>query len=203
MQVRCLNTNYNSKDTVKYFAHFIARALLIALSFIVVSISVLAIFVVGDTVYNVNKGNNVVPLFGGYIIITESMVPTIKVNDAVLVKRSESNELNIGDIITFKSIDERYDGLVVTHRIVGSQNISTGDLVYRTKGDNNKLEDMAVVPEENIFGRVILKIPKLGYVKDFLNKPIGFILCIIIPIVMIIVINIKNINISSREEELI
>ena len=203
MQVRGLNTNYNSKDTVKYFAHFIARALLIALSFIVVSISVIAIFVVGDTVYNVNKGNNVVPLFGGYIIITESMVPTIKVNDAVLVKRSESNELNIGDIITFKSIDERYDGLVVTHRIVGSQNISTGDLVYRTKGDNNKLEDMAVVPEENIFGRVILKIPKLGYVKDFLNKPIGFILCIIIPIVMIIVINIKNINISSREEELI
>lgn len=203
MQVRGLNTNYNSKDTIKYFAHFIARALLIALSFIVVSISVLAIFVVGDTVYNVNKGNNVVPLFGGYIIITESMVPTIKVNDAVLVKRSESNELNIGDIITFKSIDERYDGLVVTHRIVGSQNISTGDLVYRTKGDNNKLEDMAVVPEENIFGRVILKIPKLGYVKDFLNKPIGFILCIIIPIVMIIVINIKNIKISSREEELI
>lgn len=185
-------SEYSSKDTYKFFFRFITKALFIALFTIIIGVSLVALIVIGDTVYNVKKGNNVVPLIGGYIIITPSMVPTIKVKDAVLVKRVSDNELTIGDIITFKSTDDRYRGLIITHRIVGTQTITSGNLVYRTKGDNNRIEDSAVVDLKNVYGKVILKFPKLGYLKDFINKPVGFIMLIIIPIMGIIGINVSN-----------
>lgn len=188
------NNQFSSSETVKFFIHFITRAFLIAMFFIFVSISIVALIVVGDSAYNMKKGNNVVPLIGGYIIITPSMVPTIKVKDAVLVKRANYSDLSIGDIITFKSTDERYNDLTITHRIVGTQSITNGDLVYRTKGDNNRIEDSSVVDLRNIYGKVILTLPKLGYIRDFINKPVGFILLIIMPLIGIVILNIKNIN---------
>ena len=195
MQVQFLKKNvhnYTSKETVNYLINFVMRAFMIALLFLVVSISLVLLVVAGDTLYNRSQGNNVVPLLGGYIIVTPSMVPTIKVNDAVLVKRVDNENLTIGDIITFASNDIRYEGLIVTHRIVGTQSISSGDLVYRTKGDNNRIEDSAVVSQSNIYGKVILKFPKLGYVKNFLQSPIGFTLFIIFPILAIFYIIFKN-----------
>ena len=186
------SSEYSSKDTYKFLFHFITKALFIALFTIIIGISLIALIVIGDTVYNVRKGNNVVPLIGGYVIITPSMVPTINVKDAVLVKRVSDKELVIGDIITFKSSEERYKGLIITHRVVGTQSISSGNLVYRTKGDNNRIEDSAVVDFKNIYGKVIIKFPKLGYLKDFISKPIGFIMLIIIPIMGIVGINLNN-----------
>lgn len=200
MQVHAIENDkiqYTKKDTVSFFAHFIIRSLLYALITVVACGLTLFLIIVGDTVYNFSKGNNMVPLFGGYVIISPSMVPTIKVKDAVIVKRTSQDNLNIGDIITFKSTDPRYTGLIITHRIVGTQSISSGDLVYRTKGDNNRIEDSAVVQNDNIFGKVILKIPKLGYIRDFLNKPFGFILFIFLPILLIVIINLK----SMKEKE--
>lgn len=188
------NKEYTSQDTIKFFFRFITKSLFIALFFVLISISFVMIIVLGDTIYNAKKGKNVVPLIGGYVIITPSMVPTIKVKDAVLVKRTGNKELTIGDIITFRSTDDRYKGLIITHRIVGTQNITNGDLVYRTKGDNNRIEDAAVVDFKNVYGKVVLKLPKLGYIKDFINKPIGFLLLIICPIIGILAINLKNIN---------
>lgn len=191
-------SEYSSKDTYRFLFRFITKALFIALLFIIISISSIALIVIGDSVYNMKKGNNVVPLIGGYVIITPSMVPTIKVKDAVLVKRTNNTDLTIGDIITFKSTDVRYNGLIITHRIVGTQTITNGDLVYRTKGDNNRIEDSAVVDFKNVYGKVILKLPKLGYVKDFIAKPIGFIMLIIVPLLGIIGINIANLR-KKRE----
>ncbi len=194
MQVQVLKYNYSLKDTILYFLYFFGRALFIAFS-VLASVIILFIFaIVGDCAYHWHKGENVVPLFGGYVIITQSMVPTIMVNDAVLVKRSSKEELNVGDVITFKSLDQRYEGLTITHRIVGTQLLSNGDTVYRTKGDNNRLEDASLVMENSIYGKVILKLPKFGYIQQFLKTPIGFLLFIIMPIILIILLNYQNIK---------
>ncbi|MBQ8132032.1 MAG: signal peptidase I [Bacilli bacterium] len=201
MQVQALKykNDYTTKETVSYLSFFIGRAFLVALLVLIASISLFAFILIGDTVYNKQKGNHVVPLFGGYVIITESMVPTIKVNDAVVVKRSSQEELDIGDIITFKSADERYKDMTVTHRIVGEQSISSGDLVYRTKGDNNHLEDAALVTHNSIYGRVILKLPKIGYISRFLKTPIGFLLFVICPLLVVFGLNRKSIDEFRRE----
>lgn len=202
MQIQAMkyNNQYSRQDTIKYLCKFVGKSILSAFLFVIILVFLLFSIIVGDTIYNFSKGNNVVPLFAGYIIISPSMVPTIKVNDAVIVKRADSNELKIGDIITFSSLDKRYEGLIITHRIVGTQKLSTGDIAYRTKGDNNRVEDSAVVTKNTIYGRVVFKIPKLGYIKDFINTPIGFIIFIILPVLLILSLNIKTIFFRKKYE---
>lgn len=139
-----------------------------------------------DSMYNSNKGLSKNPLFNAYVVITESMVPTINVNDAIIVKRVENNTLNIGDIITFSSNDIYFRGLTVTHRVVGKQLGLDGNYIYRTKGDNNLLEDTALVNADNIYGKVLIKLPKIGYVQSFVTSPFGFVLSIILPVVGVI-----------------
>ena len=43
-----------------------------------------------------------------------------------------------------------------------------------------------MVPEKNIFGKVILKIPKLGYLQEFLASKGGWIIVILIPCLAVI-----------------
>ena len=142
-----------------------------------------------DLLTNVKSGNQKFPIFGSYVILTKSMIPTINVNDAVLVKRSELEEFDIGDIITFSSIDVANSGMTITHRIVGKQKDTEGNLAFRTKGDNNSRDDNAYVPYNNIYGKVILKMPKLGYVQNFISKPLGLIIGIFIPIFIVLFVD--------------
>lgn len=189
-------------EKIKYLGHFAVRAFLIAVFIFFLLLLIFFVYYFGDLLYNAKVGNNKLPLFGAYVIVSPSMVPTIKINDAIVVKRVKDKDLEIGDIITFSSSDPNYVGLTVTHRIVGKQLSQTGDYVYRTKGDNNYLEDSALVKGSDVYGKVIFKIPKLGYIQKFLTTPFGFIFSIIIPILVAVIYNIGRIMVSNKKEEL-
>ena len=145
-------------------------------------------------------GNKSNPLFNTYVIVSESMVPTIMVNDAIVTKRVDDYSLEIGDIITFSSNDNFYKGLTVTHRIIGVQQLSDGSNVYRTKGDNNVLADSSLVDLDSVYGRVVFKIPKIGYVKKFVSSTSGFIISIILPIVFVVVYEVLRIKKLIRQQ---
>lgn len=175
---------------LKYIGNFIARSFLYAVFAFFVIFSLIMTVYFGDLFYNFSQGNNKLPLFNAYVIVSPSMVPTIMVNDAIVVRREEGMELGIGDIITFSSVDPSYPGLTVTHRIVGKQKSQNGGYIFRTKGDNNSIEDPALVNEDNVYGRVILKIPKLGYVRKFLLTSYGFTFGIVMPCLALIIADI-------------
>lgn len=172
---------------LKYIGNFIARSFLYAAFVFFIIFGLIMTVYFGDLFYNLSQGNHKLPLFNAYVIVSPSMVPTIMVNDAIVVRREEGVELGIGDIITFSSVDPSYPGLTVTHRIVGKQKSQNGGYIFRTKGDNNNIEDPALVNEDNVYGRVILKIPKLGYVRQFLLTSYGFAVGIVIPLLAVIV----------------
>lgn len=176
----------NRVKKVGYCSKLILRSCLIAVFFILLSLFGVMAVCWGDAVYNSSKGITKSPLLNAYVIVTESMVPTINVNDAIIVKRVKNNTLDIGDIITFSSNDVYFNGLTVTHRIVGKKLDVDGNYIYRTKGDNNSLEDTALVNLNNIYGKVVLRVPKIGYIHGFVSTPLGFILSIIIPVLMVI-----------------
>ena len=171
---------------VGYCSKLILRACLIAVFFILLSVFGVIAVCWGDAVYNSSRGISKSPLLNAYVIVTESMVPTINVNDAIIVKRVKNNTLDIGDIITFSSNDIYFNGLTVTHRIVGKKLDVDGNYIYRTKGDNNSLEDTALVDLDNIYGKVVLRLPKIGYVQGFVSTPLGFVLSIIIPVLIVV-----------------
>lgn len=186
-------------EKLKYLCYFFTRAFFLSILVVIVIIGSGVLLYLGDLFFNVKSGNYKSPLFGAYIIVSQSMVPTINVNDAIVVTRTNYNILDIGDIITFSSTDASYSGLTVTHRIVGKQFLSSGELVYRTKGDNNSNEDKALVKSDNIYGKVVFKIPKLGYIQSFLSKPIGFLSCILIPAIIVIVLDTRKIILSLKK----
>lgn len=183
--------NLSTKDKLQLnkitsVSKILIRSCLIALFFILISLFGILAICWGDSLYNASRGVSKNPLFNTYVIVTESMVPTINVNDVIVVKRAKKNTLTIGDIITFSSNNMYMKGLTVTHRVVGKKLDVDGNYIYRTKGDNNSLEDTALVNLDNIYGKVIFKIPKMGYVRNFIASTFGFILSIVLPVLLVV-----------------
>lgn len=173
--------------------NFVAKTLLYVLFVLMIFIIfVIACYVIGIQ-KNLKSGNYEPPLYGAYIIISPSMHPTIKVNDAIIVKRIDAKKAKKGDIITFISSDERTKGITITHRIIEILEDENGKKLFRTKGDNNNVADPSLVKEEDLSGKVIMKIPKIGYIQYFISQKYGWIIAVVIPCAGIIIYDILKI----------
>ena len=177
---------HGRKKNFIYYFKLIIKSCLVSVFIILLSVFAIMGICYVDSVYNESQGLSKSPLLSKYVVVTESMVPTISVNDAIVVGRVNYSNVDIGDIITFSSGDSNYNGLTITHRVVGKQLSSDGYYLYRTKGDNNILEDAALVEFDCIYGKVLFKIPKIGYIKKMVSTPLGFILSISIPVLIIV-----------------
>ncbi len=191
----------NALHVLYQIYHFIAKIILYSLLIILILIAIIFLLYFIDEEKNIKEGKNKPPLFGAYVIVSPSMVPTIQVEDAVIIKRMEEREYKVGDIITFYSTSSRYSGLTVTHRIVGIEKSEKGKILFRTKGDNNNTEDDTLTSYDNVYGKVILKIPKIGYLQYFLLNSYGLILLVFIPCLGIIIYDLlKLIRIIFRKK---
>ncbi len=173
--------------------HIITKIFLYSILMILILVSICFVIYFVDLQKNIKNGTNKQPLFGAYIIISPSMVPTINVYDAIIIKRTEMEDLKEGDIVTFISNDPRYNGLTITHRITGIEKSQNGEYLFRTKGDNNNTEDSSLVRADDIYGKVILKIPKLGYLQHILTNAFGWVLLIVIPCIGVVIYDIIKI----------
>ena len=171
-----------------YMSHFVLRAFLIAFLCLLLGFGLIVLIYLGDMLV---KGDS--PLFSTYVIVTPSMVPTIKIDDAIVVKRVDNDKYKVGDIITFKSKDSNYEGLAVTHRIVEKHSISDKTSVYTTKGDNNKVIDPVSVKTDAIYGKVLFKVPYVGKVQDFLSHPANYLYCLLIPAIVFVLYDVMKI----------
>ena len=154
-------TDTDFMEKIRYLSYFVVRAFLIAVFCLMAILMLFLIIYFGDLFLNVKSGNYKSPLFNGYIIVSESMVPTIKINDAILVKRENNDGYRIGDIISFYSTEYDSSGMVVTHRIINKNTLSLNLSNYTTKGDNNPIPDRKGVVTDNVYGRVMFIIPRL------------------------------------------
>ena len=80
---------------------------------------------------------------------------------------------------------------VNTHLIVGIEE-SGEERIFRTKGDNNNVEDDKLRTEDDILGKEIAALPTVGRFFAFIKQPIGLITCIAIPLVILLVFEIFN-----------
>lgn len=133
------------------------------------------------------KHENGISLFSykAYSITTNSMEPSICSGDVVIVRKVKEEKLQKGDVITFWQGQE-----LITHRIAEIEEESSGKK-YATKGDNNNTEDLQKINFEEIEGKVVLVIPKLGKILSALENQIIF-LVIILMILIICFFNIQK-----------
>lgn len=177
----------------RYYGSIIVKSFLIAIFCLLAIVGILFIVYCADLFLNVKSGNYNSPIFNGYVIVSRSMVPTINKNDAIVIKRENSEKYAIGDIISFYSTEYDANGMIVTHRIIKKNFLGSSTYDYTTKGDNNPSPDRRSVNSSNVYGRVLLIIPKLGYAQSFLSNPLNFALCILLPSLLIIVYDIVRI----------
>ena len=124
-----------------------------------------------------------------YSVQSGSMEPNIPLGSLVIVQKSDNYE--IGDVITVKELSNPI--ISVTHRIVDI-NTDNSIVSYVTKGDANDANDMDLRFPAEIIGKVIFQLPLLGYLISFTRTQLGLILLIIIPAIIIIFSEIKNIK---------
>ena len=126
-------------------------------------------------------------------VLSGSMEPELKVGDIVVSKAVDSSSIKVGDVITYKM----GANTLVTHRVIEVIEMN-GSNFYKTKGDANNVEDSDLVSQDNVVGKLALRIPKGGYVVDILTSPIGFIVFFIMPVVVLIGSGIKEVNSKSK-----
>lgn len=179
-KVKIIKTKENP---LRYFVSVMSYALFI---FLLLVGGTLLLYV-ADIKIRAAKGDYSAPVFNAYVVLSGSMLPTIQVKDVVVTKKIPEEELKVGDIITFISPDQRFGGISVTHRIIEKLYDETeGIYTYRTQGDNNNIADAVPVPNSNILGKVILKIPKLGFIQEILASKGGMIVFVLIPCLAIL-----------------
>ncbi len=118
-----------------------------------------------------------------YTVLSPSMEPEYKTGAVIYVKKVDPKELEVGDVITFSSLNQT----TVTHRIVGVEE-KNGVLYFETKGDANKSADSGRVHMNNVLGKPIFKISYLGYAASFITKKPGIYLGIAIGIILTVLV---------------
>lgn len=123
----------------------------------------------------------------GYVVLSGSMEPVLSPGDVVIV--DSSGPVQNGDVITYRSPG---DSVPTTHRVVGEV-----DGRYETKGDANEEADTGTVAPEAIIGKVVLTIPFIGHIILWANTPVGYVLLVISPLVLL---GVSELLVWARQE---
>ena len=153
-------------------------------------IVVLAVFMMIFTIISVTTFNrNDRNLFGyrAYIVNSDSMAATdFNAGDLIFVKETDPTTLQAGDIITFISQDSASFGEVVTHKIREKTKDHNGNVGFVTYGTTTGVNDETIVTYLYILGKYEGHLPYVGYFFNFLKTPQGYIVCIFIPFMLLI-----------------
>ena len=96
-----------------------------------------------------------------------SMEPKMYAGDVVIIAKTPADTVETGDVIQFRVPE----GITIMHRVIEIQENEDGSIVFITKGDNNEQPDSEPVIPENVVGKAVMTIPKVGWasivVKQF------------------------------------
>jgi len=130
---------------------------------------VLTIFITLIALYFLSSNINIFGSYKSFIVQSGSMEPAIMTGDIVIIQKQD--RYYVSDVVTFYDVEHR----IVTHRIM-----ETGEK-FSTKGDANRSFDQDKISDNQIIGKVILIVPRLGYLMSFVKTRNGLILLVLIP----------------------
>lgn len=156
------------------------------------------------TVTTVDKNERSIFGMKFYIVKTDSMSLSEKnkdldvhfnAGDIVIIKNVKDNRaLQAGDIIAFMSTNSVSYGETVTHMIREVKTNSEGKVLgYVTYGTNTGTDDEALVEPEYVLGAYSGKLPGVGNFFAFVKSTPGYIVCILVPFLLLILYNGVNV----------
>ena len=130
-------------------------------------------------------------LFGykAFIVLSDSMSKTdFDAGDLVLVREVDPATLQEGDIIAYISQNQENYGATVTHKIRKLTTDAGGEPGFVTYGTTTDTDDELVVTYPYVLGKYSGRIPKVGTFFQFLKSTPGYIVCILIPFLLLILL---------------
>lgn len=130
-------------------------------------------------------------LFGykAFIVLSDSMSKTdFNAGDLVLVKDVDCATLQEGDIIAYTSQNSANYGETVTHKIRKLTTDAKGEPGFITYGTTTDTDDETIVTYPYVLGKYQSHIPKVGTFFQFLKSTPGYIVCILVPFLALILI---------------
>lgn len=125
-----------------------------------------------------------------YIVQTDSMAATdFAAGDIVFVKEVDPSTLQVGDIIAFTSENAANYGETVTHKIRTITTTESGEPGFVTYGTTTDTDDESIVSYSHVLGRYTGRLPLVGKFFAFLKTTLGYILCILVPFMLLIAYN--------------
>ena len=103
-----------------------------------------------------------------------------------MVKSVDPTTLKEGDIIAYSSQNPDNFGETVTHKIRSKTVDANGDAGFITYGTTTNTDDETVVTYPYINGKYVFHLPKVGTFFNFLKTTPGYIICILIPFLLLI-----------------
>lgn len=142
------------------------------------------------TIFSVNtfdQNNRSVFGYKFFIVQSDSMSATdFSAGDIVFVKEVDPATLQQGDIIAYTSQSSYNYGSTVTHKIRRLTVDSLGNPGFITYGTTTNTDDESIVTYPYILGKYVGHLPKVGTFFAFLKTTPGYILCILIPFLLLI-----------------
>ena len=175
------------KDKLKkILLGFLKLLYYIVIGFVCVIAGILIYYIISVQIHS--KDENYVPGISIYTIVSPSMTPNVNVYDVVVnVRVQQPEDVEVGDIITFKSQAATSEGMTITHRVISVDQLPDGTYEYMTQGDNNPEPDSSYVTFESIIGKEIITIPKLGKLQFLIANKKSWLFLLLIPVTIYLI----------------
>lgn len=166
------------------------KALTIIKDILVWLVVILTVGIMIFTVISVNtfdQSNRSIFGYKFFISLSDSMSATdFDAGDVIFVKEINPVTLEEGDIISYISQNSSNYGETVTHKIRSLVTDAEGKPGFITYGTTTNTDDEAVVTYPYVLGKYTGKIPGVGSFFQFLKTTPGYILCILVPFLLLI-----------------
>lgn len=111
-----------------------------------------------------------------------SMTPALETGDVVVTEPISPLAAKVGEVVTFR--DPEGSGKLFSHRVQSVR--PAGEVVrFVTRGDANTATEHWSVPADGTVGRVVYRVPKIGYALVWTGTPEGRIALIAIPALLL------------------
>ena len=166
------------------------KALNIIKNFLVVFIVIFAVSMMIFTIVSVSTFDRTDRSMFGYkafIVLSDSMSATdFDAGDLVLTKEVDPSTLQQGDIIAYQSTNTENYGEVVTHKIRSLTTDAEGNPGFVTYGTTTNKNDENIVTYNFVLGKYQTRLPGVGSFFQFLKTTPGYIVCIFLPFLLLI-----------------
>ena len=174
------------------------------LTYLLIAFTVFMMVFTVVTVSTVDKNERSIFGYKFYIVKTDSMSKSDKnadldvhfnAGDMIIIKNlKDPTILNAGEIIAFISTNKESYGETITHMIHSVEKNASGKTIgYVTYGTNTGAIDDEVVTPDFVLGKYAGKLPVVGHFFAFVKSTPGYIVCILVPFLLLILYNGANV----------